>query len=79
MIKRIKKTLARRNRKPYAYEFKILLPKLLLHRKTEDGIECGPCISRLDTGIYYCLYDYGQVMSISFLGFGIYLWWSKQI
>jgi len=49
----------------------ITLPKILVHRKTEDGFECGPYITDLDTGIFYCEYDYGKVLQISFLGVGI--------
>ena len=52
-----------------------LFPKILFHRKTEDGFECGPNISNLDTGIYYCEYDYGKIFKIAILGFGIHITW----
>lgn len=56
---------------------KILLPKILFHRKIDDGFECGPIITRLDTGIYFCKYEYGYEFKISLLGFGIYFLWTN--
>ena len=52
-------------------------PNILFHRKTEDGFECGPFISQLDTGIFYSKYDYGQIIKISILGFGVYILWTN--
>jgi len=46
-------------------------PKILFHKKTDDGFECGPFIRDLDTGIYYSEYDYGKVFQISLFGIGI--------
>jgi len=56
---------------------RILSPKLLLHKtnKEEDLLECGFYLSNLDTGIYFCKYDYGKEIKIAFLGFGVYIWW----
>lgn len=56
--------------------FKIITPRILFHRKTEEGFDCGPFISNLDTGIYFSKYDYGYVFQISFLGVGINITWT---
>ena len=56
---------------------KILTPKLLLYKtnKGEDLLECGFYLSNLDTGIYFCKYDFGKEIRIVVLGFGFYIWW----
>lgn len=51
-------------------------PNILLYSKDEDGYrEYGPYITDLNTGIFYNHYDYGYVLKIQFLGFGIDAWW----
>lgn len=58
------------------FSFELTYPKILLHQKTEeDGIECGPFLSNLDTGIYFCKYDYGTIIRIAILGLGFKVWW----
>ena len=49
----------------------LVYPKLILHKKTEEGFDCGLFIRDLDTGIYYSKYDYGQIIQVSLLGLGI--------
>jgi len=58
---------------PTTVEF--LFPKILFYKKTEDGFECGPIITDLDTGIYYSKYEYGRIFKAVLLGFGIYITW----
>lgn len=58
-------------------DIKILLPHILFHKKTDDGIECGPMFTKLDTGIYFCKYEYGYQFQVSILGFGIYFLWTN--
>ena len=53
----------------------LLWPKILIHRKTDDGFECGVFVSNLDTGIYYSEYDYGKIFKITLLGFGVSVNW----
>lgn len=50
-------------------------PKILLHRKEEQEIECGPYITDLNTGIFYSKYDYGYMLKVQILGFGFDVWW----
>lgn len=50
-------------------------PTILLHRKEEQEIECGPYITELNTGIFYSKYDYGYILKLQFLGFGLDVWW----
>ena len=52
-----------------------LFPKILFHKKTEDGFECGPYITNLDTGVYYSEYDYGKIFRVTVLGIGISITW----
>ena len=50
-------------------------PKLLLHKKEEQEIECGPYLTDLNTGIFYSKYDYGYILKLQILGFGLDVWW----
>ena len=50
-------------------------PKILIHKNDELEIECGPYITELDTGIYYSRYDYGYMLKVKILGFGLDIWW----
>jgi len=50
-------------------------PTVLLHKKTEEEIECGPYLTELNTGIYYSKYDYGYMLKVQILGFGLDIWW----
>jgi len=50
-------------------------PTLLVHRKDEQEIECGPYLTNLNTGIFYSKYDYGYMLKVQILGFGIDAWW----
>jgi len=56
---------------------KILVPKLILFNniKEEYSLECGFYLSNLDTGVYYCRYDFGCEIKIALFGFGLYIWW----
>jgi len=56
---------------------RFIYPHILFHRKTDDGIECGPFITKLDTGIFYSRYDYGYIFQISILGFGVNIVWTN--
>jgi len=60
---------------------KFLTPKLLLHLtvKEEELLECGFYLSNLDTGIYFCKYDFGKEIRVLLLGFGIYIWQNPQL
>jgi len=60
---------------------RILLPKLLLCKinKEEETLECGFFISNLETGIYYCKYDFGREFKLAIAGFGISLWWNPDL
>jgi len=49
--------------------------KLLLHKKEEQEIECGPYLTDLNTGIFYSKYDYGYILKLQILGFGLDVWW----
>jgi len=55
--------------------FEITTPSILFHKKEESEIECGPYITDLNTGIFYSKYDYGYMLKIQILGFGIDAWW----
>jgi hypothetical protein len=50
-------------------------PKILFHKKEEQEIECGPYLTDLNTGIFYSKYDYGYILKIQLLGFGLDIWW----
>lgn len=50
-------------------------PSVLFHKKDEQEIECGPYLTELNTGIFYSKYDYGYMLKIQILGFGIDAWW----
>ena len=64
-----------------SFIFRFLSPKLLLHRsvKEEDLLECGFYLSNLDTGIYFCKYDFGKEFRLVVLGFGFYIWWNPDL
>jgi len=53
----------------------ITTPSVLLHKKEETDIECGPYITNLNTGIFYSKYDYGYMLKLQILGFGFDIWW----
>lgn len=53
----------------------ITTPRVLLHSKIENEIECGPYLTELDTGIFYSKYDYGYMLKLKVLGFGLDIWW----
>jgi len=53
----------------------ITLPSLLLHKKNENEIECGPYLTELNTGIFYSKYDYGYMLKVQILGIGLDIWW----
>jgi hypothetical protein len=53
----------------------ITTPSILFHKKDENEIECGPYLTELNTGIFYSKYDYGYMLKIQILGFGIDAWW----
>lgn len=57
---------------------RILLPKILVRKlnREEEMLEYGLYISNLDTGIYYCKYDFGKEFKISLLGLGLSVWWN---
>ena len=51
-------------------------PDFLIMRKDENGdIEIGPYLSNADSGIFYSKYDFGNMLKIKVLGFGIDIWW----
>lgn len=50
-------------------------PSVLLHKRNENEIECGPYLTELNTGIFYSKYDYGYMLKLQFLGFGLDVWW----
>jgi len=50
-------------------------PNIVLHRKNENEIECGPYLTDLNTGIFYSKYDYGYMLKIQILGIGLDIWW----
>ena len=51
------------------------LPEVILYRKDENDIEIGPYITKIDTGVFYSKYDYGNIVKITVLGFGLDIWW----
>jgi len=54
----------------------ITTPEVLIYRKDEEGeIEIGPYITKIDSGFYYSKYDYGNILKIKLLGFGLDIWW----
>ena len=54
----------------------ITTPEVLVYKKDEMGdIEIGPYITKIDTGIFYSKYDYGNILKIKILGFGLDVWW----
>ena len=53
----------------------ITTPNIVLHKKNETEIECGPYLTDLNTGIYYSKYDYGYMLKLQILGFGLDIWW----
>lgn len=59
---------------------RFLLPKVIIYKlnKEEEMLECGFYLSNLDTGIYYCKYDFGEEFKIAFLGLGISVWWNTK-
>ena len=51
-------------------------PDLLIIKKDENGdIEIGPYLSNTDSGVFYSKYDFGNMLKIKILGFGIDIWW----
>lgn len=50
-------------------------PNIVLHKKNETEIECGPYLTDLNTGIFYSKYDYGYMLKLQVLGFGLDIWW----
>jgi len=54
----------------------ITTPRLILVRKDKDNgeIEFGPYLTEVDTGIFYSKYDYGNILKVKVLGFGIDIW-----
>jgi len=51
-------------------------PKLIVVRKDDEGgIEVGPYLTEIDTGIFYSKYDFGNILKIKVLGFGLDIWW----
>jgi len=50
-------------------------PSIVLHKKNETEIECGPYLTDLNTGIFYSKYDYGYMLKLQVLGVGLDIWW----
>lgn len=70
----------RKKRRLYMREnflIRFLCPKLLILNlnKKEGLFECGVYLSNIDTGISFCIYDFGREFKLSILGFGLYIWW----
>lgn len=55
----------------YILDLILHTPELLLHRKREDEIDCGPVLRNLDTGVHFNKYEYGYSFNITLLGFGV--------
>lgn len=54
----------------------ITTPEILVYKKDEFGdIEVGPYITKIDSGFYFSKYDYGNMLKIKLLGFGLDIWW----
>ena len=52
------------------------LPEVILFRRDEnDDLEIGLYITKIDTGLFYSKYDYGNILKIKVLGFGLDIWW----
>ena len=54
----------------------ITTPDILIFKKDEYGdLEIGPYITKTDTGVFFSKYDYGYMLKLKVLGFGIDIWW----
>lgn len=60
---------------------RFLAPKLLLYKtvKEEGLLECGFYLSNLDTGVYFCKYDFGKEFRLVLFGFGFFIWWNPEL
>jgi hypothetical protein len=54
----------------------VTTPEVVLLRKDEfGGYEVGPYITKIETGFFYSKYDYGNILKVKVLGFGLDIWW----
>jgi len=61
----------------YNIELWFTAPKILfLYKKNLEGDrDFGFHVTNLDTGLYFSDYDYGYILKLQILGFGVYIWW----
>lgn len=59
------------------YNVSFLYPSVIFGYKNdgEDSRTFGFKLSNISFGLTYESYDYGNVLDISFFGFGISVWW----
>jgi len=52
-------------------------PEIILIKKDKEygDLEIGPYLTKADTGVFFSRYDYGNILKLKFLGFGLDIWW----